>query len=327
MDVKLKKSVFLIDLRGKIKRAILDDFELGKNIDDFNLLSLVDEYSKTRFLKFLLNVENEATEVYWDINLKINGEINKFFFTGIKSDGEIILLITKDFLNLEQIYEDFIKINNEQVNYFRNVLKKYEDDMKNSYKSYIELLDEISKLNNELSNAQRELIKKTYELEELNKKLEELTITDPLTGLYNRRFFEKIFRSEIAKSKRHNIPLSIMFIDINNFKKVNDELGHIEGDRILKELARIFTGNVRKDVDYIFRFGGDEFLILLFGSTYEDSLKVIERISKKFTEITGLTIAYGMMQLDNQNESTDIEEIIKKVDALMYKHKMSLKSG
>ncbi len=327
MDLKFKKSIVSVDLKGKIKKTIIDDFELGKNIDDSSLLSLVDEYSKTKFLKFLLNVENEGTEVYWDINLIINSGIEKFFVTGIKSDGEIILLITKDFLNLDQIYEDFIKINNEQVNYFRNVLKKYEDDMKNSYKNYIELLDEISKLNNELSNAQRELIKKTYELEELNKKLEELTITDPLTELYNRRFFEKIFKSEVAKSKRHNIPLSVIFTDINNFKKVNDELGHIEGDRILKQLARTFSENVRKDVDYIFRFGGDEFLILLFGSTYEDSLKVIERISKKFTERTGLSIAYGIMQIETQNESTDIEEIIKKVDALMYKHKKTLKSS
>ena len=109
----------------------------------------------------------------------------------------------------------------------------------------------------------------TYELRVANKRLESaqgelrhLVTTDALTGCRNRRFFDDVIGREIQRHRRYRIPLSLVFIDIDRFKVVNDTLGHEEGDRLLQQVADFLIRNVR-EADYVFRWGGDEFLILI----------------------------------------------------------------
>ncbi len=109
----------------------------------------------------------------------------------------------------------------------------------------------------------------TYELRVANRRLRtaqdglrEQVITDALTGCHNRRFFDEVIGRELQRHERYAIPMSFLFIDVDRFKNVNDTLGHEAGDRLLQYVALFLRRNVR-EADYVFRWGGDEFLLLL----------------------------------------------------------------
>ncbi|MBU7005370.1 GGDEF domain-containing protein [Phosphitispora fastidiosa] len=110
-----------------------------------------------------------------------------------------------------------------------------------------------------------------------NAQVEELANTDPLTGLYNYRFFTQRLDKEIDLSKRFNRPLSLIIIDIDHFKDFNDTYGHPSGDIALKEVTLIFKNNIR-DKDVLCRYGGEEFLILLPSTGIEEAYTCAERI-------------------------------------------------
>src|SRR4030095_6267136 len=97
-----------------------------------------------------------------------------------------------------------------------------------------------------------------------------LAITDPLTGCHNRRFFDEVERREMERHRRYGVPLSVIFIDENHFKRLNDTLGHHRGDALLWMIGALLRGQVRQS-DYAIRWGGDEFLLLLSCSEEEAS--------------------------------------------------------
>jgi diguanylate cyclase (GGDEF)-like protein len=122
----------------------------------------------------------------------------------------------------------------------------------------------------------------TWELRQTNRQLEaaqaelrQLVVTDALTGCHNRRFFNEIISRELQRHERYHIPLSILFVDIDRFKAVNDSLGHEAGDRVLQSVSRFLVRSVR-EADYVFRWGGDEFLILISCSEMEALRKAVE---------------------------------------------------
>ncbi|MDO3377463.1 diguanylate cyclase [Geoalkalibacter halelectricus] len=120
------------------------------------------------------------------------------------------------------------------------------------------------------------LIERTASLERAAA-MEELSITDPLTSLYNRRFLERRLEEEISRSLRQNLSLTLVMLDLDNFKHYNDLCGHLAGDKALKRTARILRHSAR-EMDIVTRFGGEEFCILLPGTSKKESLLVAERI-------------------------------------------------
>ena len=109
----------------------------------------------------------------------------------------------------------------------------------------------------------------TFELRQTNRRLEsaqselrQAVITDALTGMRNRRFFDEVIGRELQRHRRYRTPLSIVFIDVDHFKMINDTLGHDTGDRVLREVATFLLRHIR-EADYVFRWGGDEFLVLI----------------------------------------------------------------
>jgi diguanylate cyclase (GGDEF)-like protein len=107
-----------------------------------------------------------------------------------------------------------------------------------------------------------ELRRTNRRLERARGRLRRMVITDPLTGCRNRRFFDEIINRELQRHHRHAIPLSLLFVDIDRFKAVNDSLGHDVGDQVLRQVAAFLLANIR-EADYVFRWGGDEFLVLM----------------------------------------------------------------
>jgi diguanylate cyclase (GGDEF)-like protein len=107
-----------------------------------------------------------------------------------------------------------------------------------------------------------ELRQTNRELAAANEEVKRLAITDPLTGCYNRRFFDQIERRELQRHRRYGSPLSVMFVDVNRFKELNDTLGHDTGDAALRSIGELLRRHLRGS-DYVIRWGGDEFLLLL----------------------------------------------------------------
>ncbi|WP_297473653.1 GGDEF domain-containing protein [Persephonella sp.] len=159
----------------------------------------------------------------------------------------------------------------------------------------------------------------SYILKNLNKKLWKASIYDPLTDLYNRKYIYQNLELEIERIKRGlREKICIVYIDIDNFKVVNDLEGHVTGDKVLQEIAHIVKNNFRK-VDLLGRVGGDEFLLIVENCNVE---KIRKRLGKIKTEIENkftkykLSLSYGIVKLPE--ETIDIEKALKMADERMY---------
>jgi len=171
---------------------------------------------------------------------------------------------------------------------------------------------------NELEAKLKRIFRERHLLEEL----ERLAVKDPLTGLYNRRLFEKTARKEAGRAARYNHPLCLFYIDIDNFKEYNDLHGHQAGDQVLKEVARILTTIVRQNVDTAYRFGGDEFTLLLPHLTCEAAMKVASRIIEAYNRLqlepTHLSIggAHYLHKTDNVDQNLD--DLVRRSDRALF---------
>lgn len=153
----------------------------------------------------------------------------------------------------------------------------------------------------------------------------ELAIRDEKTGVYNFRFFESVLGLEIEKARRGKQELSLIIVDIDFFKKINDEFGHLIGDKLLIELAKTLKRNLRK-YDVLARYGGEEFLILLPGASLRKAKRIASRIRKKIKnngllEKYGLTISLG---ISCYREKDSKSSLIKRADRALY---LSKKEG
>ncbi len=175
-----------------------------------------------------------------------------------------------------------------------------------------------------------QLKNKNMEYEDLLKKLERMSVTDPLTGLYNRRHFEDILVAEFERYKRYNVPFSCMVIDVDLFKEVNDTCGHDVGDMVLKRVADMISKEVR-GVDTVARYGGDEFIAVLAQLSREDTEKVAARMvaaARQFDchEIDDrcpqVTVSIGIAGIPDPDLKT-IDQMVKCADHALYKAKRS----
>ncbi|GAB6065382.1 GGDEF domain-containing protein [Aquifex pyrophilus] len=157
-------------------------------------------------------------------------------------------------------------------------------------------------------------------LVKLIRRLESKAYIDPLTGVHNRKYLEEVFRFEIEKFKRIGKPFCMLFLDLNNFKYINDKYGHAEGDKILRKIAQAIKENVRKS-DFVIRYGGDEFIILTDAGP-EEILKLIERLNNalRFT-YKDIEISVSIGSSCYPSDGKTLEELIKVADERMYKIK------
>jgi len=160
----------------------------------------------------------------------------------------------------------------------------------------------------------------------LQSELKEQAIHDPLTGVYNRRYFTQTIASELERSKRYSHPISFLIIDVNRFKEINDRFGHQVGDKVLQEVAKLLQGQVRES-DTVVRYGGDEFLILL-PETNGETEALVQRLhnaAAKWNEENPIiefpiTLAIGKNCWRSESAET-IETILHKADRRMYEDK------
>jgi diguanylate cyclase (GGDEF)-like protein len=170
----------------------------------------------------------------------------------------------------------------------------------------------------------------TYELRITNRQLEsaqdelrQMVTTDALTGCRNRRCFHDVIGREVQRHSRYRIPLSILFIDVDRFKAINDTLGHEAGDRVLQRVAAFLMRHVR-EADYVFRWGGDEFLVLI--SCRETAairkgadLKAAFAVSADAASLpSGVGLSIGAAEVIPES---DVMDVVKRADTRMYEDK------
>jgi two-component system cell cycle response regulator len=143
---------------------------------------------------------------------------------------------------------------------------------------------------------------------------------DPLTGVYNRRKFERDIELVVAMSERGNRGSSLLMIDIDHFKKYNDEYGHQEGDRALRDISQAIEKSMRGyDKIHIYRYGGEEFVIIIPDISTKDAFKIGERLRNNVKKSCNLTISIGISHY--KEISDDLQSLISNADKALYEAK------
>lgn len=160
----------------------------------------------------------------------------------------------------------------------------------------------------------------------LHEQLREQALCDPLTGLYNRRYLDEFFERELARVQRENLPLAVALIDLDHFKRLNDECGHLVGDDVLKAVAQHLLDNLRS-TDAVFRIGGEEFLLILPGADPDEASARLQSICSQLAarEIATrggdqrVTLSAGLAYWPQQGQALD--ELLHAADAALYQAK------
>jgi diguanylate cyclase (GGDEF)-like protein len=156
----------------------------------------------------------------------------------------------------------------------------------------------------------------------LEEEVQRLSITDDLTGLYNYRHFYKTLELEIARLKRQRTALSLLMFDMDNFKRYNDLYGHLEGDKVLKKVGEVVDRLIRSHVDSGYRYGGDEFAVLLVGATLDQAMPIAERlrISIEQAGFRDISVSIGVTEF---YPDYNLREFVRLADDSLYAAKHS----
>jgi len=196
------------------------------------------------------------------------------------------------------------------------------------YRISIKTADDLQELADDFNVMREKLLERTEKLATTAREMEELSTHDGLTGLYNYRYFHNRLKEEMQKSARAGAPLSVMLMDLDNFKLYNDRHGHPAGDLLLKTAAEIFRQTLR-GTDLICRYGGEEFVAILPNTGKEGAIVAAENVRanmeghdfphRETQPLGAVTITIGVAQYPE--DATSADELVKCADDLMYKAK------
>ena len=206
-------------------------------------------------------------------------------------------------------------------------LQEYRDGLENLV---AKRTNELVRVNMELERdiaarktAEQALAEKAAELARSNQILENISLTDDLTGLYNRKGFLALAEHRVKLANRNQEPFSVAFLDLDELKQINDTYGHLEGDRALKDTADLLRDCFRES-DMIARLGGDEFAVFIAEA---DQAKIVQRIQEKLAELNSLpdrryplSFSMGIVASDVAKDA-EMEILLKRADSLMYEQK------
>lgn len=181
---------------------------------------------------------------------------------------------------------------------------------------------QLRELNQRLDAAQRELLRANRELAQSEQASRRISLTDTLTGVGNRRHFDATLAAEVERAWRYGQPLSLVLLDIDNFKRINDNWGHEAGDQALRWVGALLRKTLRSS-DSVSRFGGEEFVVLMPGLGRNEAQALAERIRRLLADLPmgklpGITASFGVASLapDERGES-----LFARADAALYRAK------
>ena len=273
-------------------------------------------------LKLLNDYNNKHYKVfeYEEIKDKKITEISKIFcdknidlIVVLKNKKPFYLITSKDVIEILLLHMDDITVKELIDKYPEKLITlKEEEAILEAYK-----LMRTYNIQNLIIVDEEGNFKNIINFNYLANFLAEMAIKDEITGLYNKRFFEFL----IDKYENSDYEIGILFIDLDNFKEINDKYGHYMGDLILKKVGEVIRNSIR-DLDYAFRYGGDEFVILLF--TSNDVLQIVaQRLFEKVNsiEINGIKVSASIGAAHYKTDSNSLKEVIKIADERLYEAK------
>jgi diguanylate cyclase (GGDEF)-like protein len=170
------------------------------------------------------------------------------------------------------------------------------------------------------SDELRAKITRLVKQREIRQKLIQQSIRDGLTHLYNRRHFAERLDEEVKRSRRQGHPLSMLILDVDGLKRLNDRRGHQEGDAVLVGVANVLAGSLREGVDLPFRIGGDEFAALIVEANLDSATQIAERVLGAWSriQVEECSLSIGVTELGADDGATDL---IERADRAMYRAK------
>lgn len=257
----------------------------------------------------------------------------------LKREALIILLIALgEFLALSYIIvrpvgkiTDFLRSNvNDEGLLVNNIPLVSNDEFGQLAQQFNALGNQLNaankKLHSKIESADRRLLETNQQLKQLNDEFRLLSITDPLTGLFNRRHFDELMETEVGLSNRHGDPNSILLIDIDFFKSINDTYGHYVGDLVLKSMTKVLQENLRH-TDAICRIGGEEFSVLCKRADKQSAMEIAEKLraaieatpmSPDVDDELFITVSIGVASVPCNTKYTTPKQLYKDVDTAMY---------
>lgn len=314
------------EIYSKLTLYVTEHFENEENLMNFYK---IDIRHKDLHYEAHMDFKNNVSLLFSDISLLTDvdkfGEVIEFLIRWLayhilsmdKSLVRQIDLIKKENISQQNAYEK------EQ-----QLVESSSEPLLHALKSLFYLVSEknkeLTKINSELEEKVKQ---RTESLLKANEKLEQLSVRDELTGLFNRRYAMYEIEQMIANYKRYNETFSLLYIDLDKFKSVNDNYGHEFGDRVLIWIAKYLESSVRK-TDIVCRLGGDEFLIICGFSSKEDALNLGNKLNKEFENYSNdeifkywkPSLSIGVAEIDCACKT--VTDILKNADEAMYKAKI-----
>jgi diguanylate cyclase (GGDEF)-like protein len=243
------------------------------------------------------------------------------------SDGELESLVEQNVQRMVEICSQF-QIHSDGIKPLAALLQEANEGLSNLNLSYEKLLEEYRKEKQQAEALARELARANEKLNEANHKLNELARHDPLTGLPNRRYLFEFLGQELGRARRYGEPLSVMILDIDHFKRVNDTHGHQIGDLVLEAMAETLMRH-KRDADLIARYGGEEFVMVMPKTGAEGAAALAERLRRGAEELAipleeqaiGVTVSIGTATSGPEGGELAADRLIGIADQALYRAK------
>lgn len=267
----------------------------------------------------ILNLADKISSIYHGIQsnrkwMEVQSQLNELCDFSAHRSNQLIDVIGEKALEIINIFD----IPPGQMKPFSQIMQEANDELRRLNYSYEQIVLE-------LTQAKRNAEQLAVELKRANDSLRELTFRDSLTSLYNHRYFQDVLTAEIGKSLRYGHSLSLLMLDIDHFKSINDTHGHPVGDQVLSEISTLMVKLVR-NCDIVARYGGEEFAIIL-PETDRTRAKVLAQRLRRGVEqhaiVCGqgriaVTVSIGLAGTENEGAATSRESLISQADNALY---------
>lgn len=271
--------------------------------------------------EYFHNIINSSTNIIIVSDTKTIIDANKIFFKYF-SRYKTLQEFKKNHINISEFFvaeDEYLKADMDGVGWISYIV----EDSKNTHKVKLDIFGKgycfnigASKLLNE-KNHYGVVLSDITEQEIYKKELERLSITDALTGIGNRRYFQNKLQEEISRASRYNYLFSLIMFDIDHFKVVNDKYGHAIGDEVLIEYSKLVKSYLR-EADIFCRVGGEEFMIMLPFTSKESAKEIAQKLRvaiESYKKVVPITMSFGVVEFE---KGDDLESMYKRVDDALY---------